>query len=175
MWVFGYGSLMWDGWQDKNGRRCLRTSSAELRGYRRIFNKKSVRNWGTRALPCPTLNLEGVSTASCRGMAFEFHHDDWFIGQMLLWLRQREACEPRELPIRIDDASEVNALVYIYAGPSLIKDQLAPEQLAAMCVKASGADGLCINYIKGIAEKLAALGIDDRAVADLWHAVKAAA
>ncbi len=175
MWVFGYGSLIWDGWQNKNGRRCLRTVPAELRGYRRVFNKKSVRNWGTRALPCPTLNLEEASTATCRGMAFEFHHDDWFMGQMLLWLRQREGCEPRELQIRIDDTSEVNALVYIYAGASLIKDRLTPEQLAVMSVKASGTDGLCVNYIKGIAEKLAALGVDDPAVADLWRAVTAAA
>src|SRR5438477_10596648 len=99
VWVFGYGSLIWDGWQNKGGRRCLRSAWAELHGYRRIFNKRSVRNWGTRAMPCPTLNLEEANLACCRGMAFEFAHDAWFISEMLLYLQRREGCDPRELPI----------------------------------------------------------------------------
>ena len=37
---------------------------------------------------------------------------------------------------------------------------------------AKGSDGLCVNYVKGIAEKPAALGIDDPAVVDLWRAVQ---
>jgi cation transport protein ChaC len=45
MWVFAYGSLMSDGWENEWG--CLRRCRAELGGYRRAFNKASVRNWGT--------------------------------------------------------------------------------------------------------------------------------
>ena len=55
MWVFGYGSLMWDGWQTEHG--CIRMVKATLRGYRRAFNKASVRNWGTRERPAPTVNI----------------------------------------------------------------------------------------------------------------------
>jgi len=69
MWVFGYGSLMWDGWEADRG--CLGRVTAELRGYARAFNKLSVRNWGTRLYPGPTLNLI-ASDSSCRGIAFEF-------------------------------------------------------------------------------------------------------
>ena len=69
MWVFGYGSLMWDGWEAHHG--CLRRVTAELRGYSRTFNKRSVRNWGTRLHPGPTLNLVAGNT-SCRGVVFEF-------------------------------------------------------------------------------------------------------
>lgn len=39
MWVFGYGSLMWDGWEQEFG--CLRRCVAVLKGYRRTFNKAS--------------------------------------------------------------------------------------------------------------------------------------
>ena len=69
MWIFGYGSLMWDGWERDFGR--LRAVMAELPGHQRVFNKASIRNWGTRTAPGPTLNLvpgHGV----CRGIAFEF-------------------------------------------------------------------------------------------------------
>jgi glutathione-specific gamma-glutamylcyclotransferase len=173
MWVFGYGSLIWDGWENKEARRCLRAARAELPGYRRCFNKKSVANWGTRGTPCPTLNLQSTSSASCHGMAFEFPNDAWFLGKMLRCLRRREACEPTELPIQIEGIGEAPALVYTYSGPNLIRDGSTPEQLAAMALGAKGNDGLCVNYIKGIAEKLEEIGIRDPAVTELWQAVRA--
>jgi glutathione-specific gamma-glutamylcyclotransferase len=46
MWVFGYGSLVWDSWSERFG--CLRRVTAELPGFRRSFDKGSVRNWGSR-------------------------------------------------------------------------------------------------------------------------------
>ena len=173
MWVFGHDSLIWDGWENKEGRRCVRAAWAELPGYQRIFNKKSVAKWGTRATPCPTLNLECVDGATCRGRAFEFPSDSWFMGEMLLYLRRREACEPRELAIRIDGIGATGALVYIYDGANLIRDRLTLGQLAEMGVGAQGKDGLCVNYVKGIAEKFAENGINDPAVVELWRAVQA--
>lgn len=49
MWVFGYGSLMADGW--KAQFVCTRRAVAELAGYRCAFNKASVANWGTAKTP----------------------------------------------------------------------------------------------------------------------------
>ena len=55
MWIFGYGSLMWDGWEKSFD--CLETTNAILPNYQRVLNKKSVINWGTSDHPCPTLNI----------------------------------------------------------------------------------------------------------------------
>ena len=49
MWVFGYGSLITDGWEVRHN--CLGRHIADLAGYCRVFNKASVRNWGTKTAP----------------------------------------------------------------------------------------------------------------------------
>jgi hypothetical protein len=93
-------------------------------------------------------------------MAFEFQQEARFIGEMLLYLRRREACEPRELPIRIEGIGEARALVYIYAGGNLMAEGRRPEQLADMGVGTSGENGpwWCIRHCG----EAAALGIHDR-------------
>lgn len=56
MRVFGYGSLIWDDWENEyEGKRF---DKARLTNYRTAFNKKSTRNWGTPQNPGPTLGLE---------------------------------------------------------------------------------------------------------------------
>ena len=55
MWVFAYGSLMWDDWEKEfSGRR---QDGVVLNHFKRAFTKKSLLNWGTRERPCPTLGL----------------------------------------------------------------------------------------------------------------------
>jgi len=58
VWVFGYGSLITDGWEVRHN--CLGRHIADLAGYCRVFNKASVRNWGTKTAPGLTLNLSDV-------------------------------------------------------------------------------------------------------------------
>ena len=112
MWVFGYGSLMWDGWQTKHA--CIRSMPAELDGYSRTFTKASVRNWGSKNHPGPTLNLQKMEHQSCRGIAFEFpDHQRQALTRVLT---EREGCAPLDLTIRLDNGTEVVALVTVYTG-----------------------------------------------------------
>ena len=39
VWVFGYGSLMWDNWENQFQGTCK--GKVILKGYHRSFNKKS--------------------------------------------------------------------------------------------------------------------------------------
>jgi cation transport regulator ChaC len=93
MWIFGYGSLMFDEWESNHG--CVGRRWADLAGYRRVFNKKSVENWGSKKRPGLTLNLKDSTTSVCRGIAFEFIDDDSKSLEMLKRLTKREACQPR--------------------------------------------------------------------------------
>jgi cation transport protein ChaC len=168
MWVFGYGSLMWDGWETTHG--CTRRVVADLPDYCRRFNKASVRNWGTKANPGPTLNLLKLDTGACRGIAFQF--PDAQEMEVLSYLEEREgkAFLLHELFVRLEDQSEVSALVPLYNGQNVIEGKTT-EELAAMVLVASGTDGTCLSYVNGIADKLSALGINDPAVSALWKAV----
>jgi cation transport protein ChaC len=167
MWIFGYGSLMWDGWETK--RRCLRRATAELRGYTRTFNKLSVRNWGTPSNPGPTLNLIASAT-SCRGIAFEF--DEASRADIVAYLAKREGngFALKELPVALDGDKAVTALVPLYQGHNSLPPTGVTE-IVAMALKAKGTSGSCASYIEGVAEHLRKLGIGDPAVADLREAL----
>ena len=117
VWVFGFGSLTFDGWQSKFG--CVGYQRATLLGYRRAFNKKSVVNWGTKENPGVTLNLEPFNDAKCDGVGFEFR-DDGQKSALLRALRRREACDPSVLRVQLADGRSVEALIYIYEGSNLL-------------------------------------------------------
>ena len=165
MWVFGYGSLMWDGWEANQG--CIRRVRAELHGYRRVFNKASVGNWGSKKCPCPTLNLTKSNSAHCQGMAFEF--SDERKPRILKYLTKREGANfaLRALPARLESGDDVIQLVPLYEGKNLIRP-ISVEQIAKMALRATGKDGSCVCYINGVARELRRLGIDDPAVSQLW-------
>lgn len=168
MWVFGYGSLMWDGWEAPYG--CLRRTKAELRGYCRAFNKASVRNWGSKGSPGPTLNLRACETGACQGIAFEF---SWSEEETVLsYLSEREGAgfKMHRLKMHLEDGAKVTGFVGIYAGKNLI-DASSVAELASMVRTASGTAGSCLNYVEGVAEKLSAMGIDDVAVSELRNAI----
>ena len=168
MWVFGYGSLMWDNWETKYF--CTRRVVADLRGYCRRFNKASVRNWGTKATPGPTLNLSKLDTGVCRGIAFQFPDAQKMDILSYLKMREGKAFPLHKVVIHLEDQSKVSALVPLYNGVNVIEGKTEKE-LAAMVIAASGSDGTCLSYVNSIADKLSALGIDDPAVSDLWSAV----
>ncbi len=168
MWVFGYGSLMWDGWETKLG--CIRRVVADLPGYCRRFDKASVRNWGTKAAPCPTLNLSKVPSGICRGIAFQF--PDAHNAEILSYLEKREgkSFPLYEMLVRIEDQSEVSAFVPFYNGKNVI-DGKTLDAVAEMVLAASGTDGKCLDYVNGLAKELYDLGINDPAVTELRKAV----
>jgi cation transport protein ChaC len=172
MWVFGYGSLMWDGWEKVIGGS--RMDRAELVDYRRSFNKKSTRNWGTPEAPGPTLGLEPAEGGSCIGTAFEFPEDQRHAVETLLRKREGSSFTLLELPVSLPDGREVRALTPVNdrRGGTYIGNVLA-EDRAAMARAAKGAAGACADYVRNINEKLRALEIVDEDVREFARLVDA--
>lgn len=169
MWIFGYGSLMFDGWESSKG--CIRREWAELAGYRRIFNKQSVKNWGTREQPGLTLNLQKFDSGTSRGVAFAFPDNTEVTQTVLDYLGNREACGPCILPILILGGQTAQAHVYIYHGRNILNSLVGLTQRAAMVVNATGTSGACFDYVRKTFDDLANIGIEDAEVTLLWNAV----
>jgi cation transport protein ChaC len=170
MWVFGYGSLMWDGWEKEFGGR--KYDRATLHDYHRDFNKKSTASRGTREHPCPTLGLVEEEGAECVGSVFEF--DDGRREDVLDYLRRREGGSFTfpEKSIEMKDGRVVGAVTPIndtrartYVG------NLSLERRAEMAVSAQGTNGNCVDYINHIHRKLTDLGIEDGYVRQMWEAL----
>jgi len=166
MWLFGYGSLMWDGWETAYG--CAQRMNAYLPGHTRIFNKRSLERWGTHERPGLTLNL--ARTGICRGVVFQF--DKAARQDIEDYLSARETCAATAVTVQLPDATEVGALTYIYDGPRLIEDGLSLQDRAAMILEAQGVAGSSYEYIRSVRTHLAALGVRDPEVEALWEAVE---
>ena len=139
MFVFGFGSLLWDGWESELG--CLSKNKADLKGHRRKFNKASVKNWGNKKMPGPTLNIEKEDSSVCPGLAFEFSENDQ--EKILEYLREREgkAFPLRECTVTLEDGREVKAFVPIYKGKNILNETL--EELAKKASQAEGTIDTC--------------------------------
>lgn len=172
MWVFGYGSLMWDGWEEARGG--VRTDRAALLDYRRSFNKKSTRNWGTPEAPGPTLGLEPTEDGLCIGTAFEFPEDQRPALEVLLKRREGPSFTLTELRVRLPDGREIQAVTPVNnrRGDTYIGNVPAGER-AAMARVARGEDGACADYVRNIHEKLRALEIVDEDVREFARLVDA--
>ena len=168
MWIFGYGSLMWDGWESEFV--CQERAMATLSGYRRAFNKLSVANWGTKEAPCPTLNLQADREASCQGIAFAFAAMKKDADLARLQKREGKSFVLTPLSVRLDDGMQIKAYAPLYNGRNLRSDLKLDDQVR-MVRATRGTSGSGIDYVKGIAESLEALGIDDPAVRSLRDAL----
>jgi glutathione-specific gamma-glutamylcyclotransferase len=171
MWVFGYGSLMWDGWEADFGG--TRVDRAELLGYRRSFNKRSVKNWGTRETPAPTLGLEPCQGGCCLGTAFEFAEEQHEAIKAFLRGREGASFALAPLLVLLPGGREICAVVPVNdrAGVTYIGN-VGIEERARLARAAAGASGRCSDYVRNIRTKLNDLRIQDAQVEEFLRLVE---
>jgi glutathione-specific gamma-glutamylcyclotransferase len=83
MWVFGYGSLLWN-----PGFAFTTAKLVSLDGYRRSFCMSSIHHRGTRENPGLVLALGSSEGFSCKGVAFHVKEPEQ--QSTLDYLRERE-------------------------------------------------------------------------------------
>jgi len=110
MWVFGYGSLLWN-----PGFPFVEQRAASLRGYRRSFSMRSIHHRGTVEAPGLVLALDVREDAVCDGLAFLVAPEHQ--AETLEYLRERElissAYVEKNLMIDVKDIGDVESLVYV--------------------------------------------------------------
>ena len=156
LWVFGYGSLMWN-----PGFTFVEAMPALLRGYHRNFCIWSARYRGTPERPGLVLGLD--RGGACRGMVFRIAHPRVDDVLATLWAREmsRLTYRPRMLRVAASDR-HVRALAFVAdpAHPSYA-GRLSEAEVAARIVHCHGARGPNIDYLANTLEHLQKLGLQD--------------
>lgn len=170
LWIFGYGSLMWD-----PGFRFAETRLARLPGWHRSFCMWSVHYRGTAEAPGLVLALDETAGAACTGVAFRAVPGEE--AEVLATVRKREliseAYLERMLPVVLEDGTAVEAVAYVinrahvqYAGT------MSVERQAEIIACRAGVRGPNRDYLEATAAHLADLGIADAELAALVSRVR---
>jgi Uncharacterized protein involved in cation transport len=168
LWVFAYGSLMWDPGLDFVEVRRARTGA-----YARSFCL--VDQGGRGSMSAPALQLGLDAGAGCDGLAFRIaeaavEHESFV-------LFRREMISSGYLPSWLaleTEAGPIEALGFVADRTS---EQIVPgiplEEQARMIASASGFLGSNFDYLSGTRDQLAGLGVRDAYVDDLYARVLA--
>lgn len=170
LWVFGYGSLIWN-----PGFPVAEKRIARLRDFARSFCMRSIHHRGTEDDPGLVLALDAHPGAACEGVAFRVapaSHD-----ATMHYLRERElvssAYVETSVTLRLDDGRLVNAVAYIMDRSHPQYCHLTLEEQARIIARACGGRGPNDEYLYNTADHLAELGIADEELAWLARRVRA--
>lgn len=159
LWVFGYGSLIWQPDFPVAERRVAR-----LHGWHRSFCMRSIHHRGTPDAPGLVLALDRAAAAHCDGVAFRVQPGAE--AATLAALRERElvssAYLEAVLPVDLAQGGRIEALAYVidpdhaqYCGGLPLEDQ------ARIILSAAGGRGPNRDYLLATVEHLDDLGIAD--------------
>jgi cation transport protein ChaC len=171
LWVFGYGSLMWNpgfAWEERE--------PATLPGFVRTFCMRSIHHRGTAEAPGLVLALDPAPGASCQGLAFRVQRGEE--GGTLQYLRERELISSAYVEeihrVTLADGRDVAALTYVvdtshvqYCGG------LDLETQARIIARAVGGRGPNTEYLWNTVAHLGELGIEDAELVWLSERVRA--
>jgi cation transport protein ChaC len=170
LWVYGYGSLMWD-----PALHFCEVRHASLDAHQRRFSFHTHLGRGSPQCPGLMLSLD-PQPGVCHGLAFRIPAHQVEPESCILWRREmiRGNYQPAFLPVQTPQGT-VNALVFTsnpdhpeYAG------ELALEEAARVIATASGVLGTNREYLEQLAAQLALLQIEDDYIARLHASVRAA-
>ena len=159
MWVFGYGSLVWN-----PGFEPQEKVIARLPDFHRSFCMRSIHHRGTDENPGLVLALDAVPGGHCAGLGMSVAADQ--ADAVLEYLRERElissAYLERNLEIDLDDGRRVEAVTYV-VDPDHVQycGGIALEEQAQIIARAVGGRGPNTEYLYNTTAHLKELGIDD--------------
>jgi glutathione-specific gamma-glutamylcyclotransferase len=171
VWIFAYGSLMWDGEFPR-----AEAEPALLRGWHRSFCLYSFDYRGTRARPGLTLGLD--RGGACRGIVFRLRPPSLAIALDLLWVREMTAprvYDMRLVPVRTPGTTRRAFAFTVRRDHPDYAGRLPLDEAARIITTAAGRRGTCRDYLLGTLRHLDELGLDDQPLRRLAQRVEALA
>jgi cation transport protein ChaC len=169
LWVFGYGSLMWD-----PAFRFEEVRRAHVPGYARRFILKDIYG-GRGTVDAPGLMVALDNGPGCDGLAFRISRENTDEETEVLWRRERIG--PAYTPVFVEAIAvdtRMTALTFIADHEAdLIDANLTRAQQIVYCATGSGFMGSSLDYLKNIHIQFAVLGIQDDEVSELLRETEA--
>ena len=169
IWVFGYGSLMWD-----SAFRVAARRPATLRAYRRSFCVWTAHARGTPDNPGLGLGLLPDADAACRGVALRIAPAARQSGLEALWMREMWTGVYHPLWVSLEtEAGRLPALAFVVdtAHPQYAAG-LCTAQTARRIAAARGKFGACRDYFDNTLKALRDLGFSADEFTELRDAVE---
>lgn len=156
VWVFGYGSLIWN-----PAFHFVEKRTARIHGYHRRFCLWTPLGRGTTENPGLMLALE--SGGACRGVAFRIAEQAVETELDILWRREMftGAYRPTWVTARTSHGAFPAITFVINRDNARYAGRLSEEQIAQHIATAAGPMGACRDYLFETVRHLAELGIRD--------------
>lgn len=170
VWIFGYGSLMWD-----PGFAYAEVRPGLLRGYHRRFCVYSTGHRGTPERPGLVLGLD--RGGACKGIAYRVPRAD--VGPALHYLWDREmknrTYHLRELAVLTPEGPVTAHAFVVDRAHESYAGRLTLEETARLILQGIGARGACRQYLENTVAELKKLGLVDGPLHRLEEKVRALA
>ncbi len=168
VWVFGYGSLMWNPAFHYAEKRL-----GLIHGYHRSYCMWTSGGRGTPELPGLMLALD--HGGSCQGTAFRIAPEQVQEELEIIWSREMigRAYKPRWVSVRTGK-ERVRALTFVIDRDYIRYAGKVPHDVqAAHLAMAAGRLGSCMEYLENTVAHLDALGIGDGPMHDILARARA--
>jgi cation transport protein ChaC len=169
LWVFGYGSLMWD-----PAFRFEEVRRVHVPGYARRFILKDIYG-GRGTVDAPGLMAALDKGPGCDGLAFRISRENMDEETEALWRRERIG--PAYTPVFVEVIaadSRMTALTFVADHEAdLIDASVTRAQQIEYCATGTGFMGSSLDYLRNVSSQFAALGIQDDEVSELLRETEA--
>jgi len=162
LWVFAYGSLMWD-----PGVHVVEIRKAVLGGFHRRFCLKSQIGRGSAEKPALMAALD--DGGSCHGLVLRIPAAHVEQETDFLWRREMLAGSyvPTFVAVKTPQGDIAEAVTFVINRQSDRYVQLDDDETARLIATGCGVRGTCLEYLENLAERLEVLGLEDPSICDL--------
>ncbi|GMH17407.1 hypothetical protein Nepgr_019248 [Nepenthes gracilis] len=176
LWVFGYGSLIWN-----TGFHYDERLVGYIEGYHRVFYQGSTDHRGTPEYPGRTVTLQPAEEEVCWGVAYKISkEEDKQAAISYLEVREKQYDQKAYVDFFTDSSGSTPAVsgILVYIGSSdkkSNKNYLGPasfEEMAKQVVTAEGPSGPNRDYLFQLEKALLQLGCKDAHVMALADEVR---
>ena len=169
LWVFGYGSLMWD-----PAFRFAEIHRAFVADHARRFILKDIYG-GRGTVEAPGLMAALDKGPGCDGLLFRIPREHLDEETEVLWRREQvgPAYKASFVEAEVEDGS-INALTFVadHNAKLIVPDLTRDEQIHYLAT-GTGFMGSSLDYLRNIEKKFAALGVHDDDVITLLRETEA--